>query len=207
MSSPATALPIFTIGHSTQAIEWFTGLLVKHRIQFVLDVRSTPYSRRVPQFNRPELRNQLSVKGVVYAHMSREFGARRSDRQLLDKEGKVDFDLVRTTEAFRAGIKRLKHGVNKGYRIALMCAEADPFQCHRFSMISYQLVREGLSVKHILQDGRLIDNSALEERLWLKYGRHLQKDMFSPISESLSPIDQAYRLHARDVAYTPFKGP
>jgi hypothetical protein len=79
---------------------------------------------------------------------------------------------------FRSGVDRLKRGSAQGHRIALMCAEADPYDCHRFSLISYQLVREDLAVQHILQDGAVIDNAQLEQRLRNDFGVIVQADLF-----------------------------
>ena len=191
---------IYTIGHSTQPIESFVDLLQQHEIGFVIDVRSTPYSRRVPHFNREPLRAFLQREGIRYGHMPQEFGARHEDPDLLDAEQRVDFDRVRASEPFRRGVARLKEGVRQGHRITLMCAEADPFDCHRFTMISYQLVREGFTVQHILRDGQLLDNSVLEQRMIERYGFAAgQPELFSAAGEA--PLEQAYRRRGREVAY------
>jgi uncharacterized protein (DUF488 family) len=195
--------PIFTIGHSTHSAERFSELLQQHKIQFVVDVRTTPYSRRVPQFNKNSLRERLvEAYGIRYAHMPEEFGARKLDPDLLDADQRVDFDRVRSSEAFQRGVTRLKNGAIQGHRIALLCAEADPFECHRFSLISYQLVREDLLVKHILRDGSLIDNSELERRLRTRYGSDPQVDIFGPLASTGSQLELAYRSRGREVAYT-----
>lgn len=191
---------IFTIGHSTHSIEDFLGLLRQHRIDCVIDVRSTPYSRRVPHFNRERLQAILRADGILYAHMPEEFGARKNNPELLDPDKKVNFDRVRETKVFRAGIERIKRGAEQGYRIALMCSEADPFDCHRFSMITYQLVKEGLTVQHILRNGQVLDNSVLERRLLQHYcAQSEQQGLFD---SGRLQVDDAYRLRGREVAFS-----
>lgn len=193
---------IFTVGHSTQSLEEFTELLRRHSIQVVIDVRSAPYSRWVPHFNKGPLARWLLQHEIRYSHMPDEFGARKLDAGLLDEGGRVDFERVRETPEFRRGIERLGRGAAEGHRIALMCAEADPYDCHRFSMITYQLVREGIPVKHILRDGSLIDNQELEQRLRAEYGVTEQADMFSPQLTDAMQLEEAYRQRGRQVAYT-----
>lgn len=201
---------IYTIGHSTHSIEAFGRLLAQFDIQCVVDVRSTPYSRRVPHFNKEPLAAWLRRRGIRYAHMPEEFGARFHDPDLLDADKRVDFDRVRAGEPFRQGMERLREGMAQGYRIVLMCAEADPFDCHRFSMISYQLAREGFEVKHILRNGTFIGNETLETRLLAYAGPALaQTDLLGADGQeqathcnSEQPVlEQAYRARGREIAY------
>ncbi|MBK9017229.1 MAG: DUF488 family protein [Saprospiraceae bacterium] len=85
----------------------------------------------------------MKQNDITYLHFGREFGARHTSVMLHDDEGKVDFEKVRATADFRTGVERLQEGIEKGYFPALMCAEADPLECHRFSMISGHLVSLG----------------------------------------------------------------
>ena len=132
---------LFTIGHSTHKIEFFISLLNKFRITCVIDVRSSPHSRIAPQYNKSSLNSILREHNIVYMHFEKEFGARHTKPSLLDEDGNVDFDKVRETTEFKQGVERLINGLGLGYKIALMCSEANPFDCHRFTMISYQLVK------------------------------------------------------------------
>ena len=198
-----TKVPIFTIGHSTHSPERFAELLSQYKIDFLIDVRTSPYSRRNPQFNKTALKKWLRSFGVGYGHMPNEFGARHQDPALLGPDRRVDFERVRASNPFRHGMARIKSGLAQGHRIALMCAEADPFDCHRFAMISYQLVREQVEVKHILKDGRLIDNAVLERRLEQVYGISIQADIFCSPETREAQLERAYRLRSRDMAYSP----
>jgi uncharacterized protein (DUF488 family) len=184
-------------------MDTFGSMLTLYAIQFIVDVRSVPFSSREPQFNKNSLAGWLPNFGIKYAHMPNEFGARRDDPALLDFEGRVDFDRVRSSKVFRRGIQRVEAAASKGYRLALMCAEADPFDCHRFAMISYQLVRDGFEVKHILKDGTLVDNAYLEHRLAQLYCISLQGDIFLSSMTKESCLEEAYRLRGREVAFSP----
>ncbi len=192
---------IYTIGHSNHEIEQFLDLLHQFGITCLIDVRSAPYSRYAPQYNKRPLRESLQAHDLIYLHFEQEFGARQTRPSLLTAEGKVDFDKFRATDAFKQGVERLRKGLELGYTIALMCSEGDPFDCHRFSMIAYHLVKEGLPVKHILPDGSLIDNEDLEARLLEKYQKKLpQSTLFETITPEMR-LEAAYRLRGRDVAY------
>src|ERR1700733_1238757 len=126
---------IYTIGHSTHKLEYFLELLKLHSVSFLLDVRSFAASNYNPQYNKEPLSNFLKNNRVRYLHLAAEFGARHKDPDLLDEEGKVDFEKVRNSWNFKIGMERLWSEFNKGFTISLMCSESDPFECHRFSMI------------------------------------------------------------------------
>ena len=188
---------IFTIGHSTHDIDKFIEFLKKQKVNCLIDVRSQPYSRIAPQFNKDRLSSNLKSHGILYAHFAREFGARHTKPSLFDPDNKVDFDKVRDSSGFKQGVKRLKQGLDLGHTIALMCSEANPFDCHRFSMISYQLRKE-LEVSHILKDGNLVDNSVLENELLEKYNKKLDP-LFDTEDQQ---IEKAYRMRGKDIAYS-----
>lgn len=194
---------IFTIGHSRHEVEYFLGLLRQHAITCVLDVRSVPYSQIAPQFNKPALAKVLKDHRVVYAHFAHEFGARHTDSALLDADGVVDFAKVRVSEPFRQGVQRLQNALAQGFNVALMCSEANPFDCHRFAMISYQLVRDGFAVQHILKDASLLDNAQLEEQLLKKYQRRLPQNTLFETGITLEmQIDAAYQLRNKDIGFS-----
>jgi uncharacterized protein (DUF488 family) len=193
---------VFTIGHSTHEIDAFLGLLSRYGINCLIDVRSAPYSRIAPQFNKEALSSNLKEAGILYTHFEKEFGARHTRPSLLDEEGKVDFDRVRASAEFQQGVQRLQKALDLGYKVALMCSEGNPFDCHRFSMITYQLVKKGLQVQHILTEGEAIDNSVLEAQLLQKYHKKLpQTTLFETVTPEMQ-LEAAYRLRGKDVAYS-----
>lgn len=193
---------IYSIGHSNHSLESFIDLLKQHQINCVIDVRSMPASSHTPQFNKDSFSNYLKTLGITYLHFGEEFGARHTDPAVLDKDGKVDFDKVRTTQKFLSGVERLNAGLQKGFTIALMCSEGEPFDCHRFSLISYYLSRHGFNVEHVLKDGSLINNNVLEERLIKKYHHSIpSQTLFSPAVNQLDQIDFAYKMRGLEIAY------
>lgn len=197
---------IYTIGHSTHTLEYFKELLQTQDINCVVDVRQTPASGYNPQYNESVLKPYLQEHHILYLHMGTEFGARSRNPAMLDEDGKVDFDKVRKSRSFLSGVERLKNGLKKGYRIALMCSQSDPFDCHRFALIAYYLVRHGFSVKHILKDKTCIDNTVLEKQLLEKYQKKLpRKDLFNPDIEEDCRLEEAYRLRGKNIAFKPFR--
>ncbi len=187
---------VFTIGHSTQAAERFIMLLNKHGITAVADVRSTPYSRMNPQYNREDLRTALNDAGISYVFLGKELGA-RSENKACYHDGKVQYGLLAQTDVFRHGIDRVREGA-QNFRIALMCAEKEPLECHRTILVARELERAGLEVQHILGDGRLESHVEAMNRLVRQL--HLPEgDMFSSREDVVA---EAYRLQEERVAYT-----
>lgn len=194
---------VYTVGHSTHESSYFVSLLKPLDINCLIDVRSAPFSRIAPQFNKDTLGHTLAQHGIKYAHFKEEFGARRLDTTLLDDDGIVDFQKVRETEEFKKGVLRLKKGFNQGFKIVLMCSEANPFDCHRFVMVSYQLVKECITVKHILKDGQIVDNSLLERELLRKYQPKLPgNSLFDRSATIEEQLESAYRLRNKEIGYS-----
>ncbi len=155
---------IYTIGHSNHPAERFIERLRQHDVGAVADVRSLPFSRFNPQFNRERLALALRGAGIHYVFLGQELGARTRDPSLLDEEGRVSYAKLARSEPFRRGLERVMTGMHE-HRIALMCAERDPLQCHRTLLISPELERAGVPVTHILPDGELETHAHLMERL------------------------------------------
>lgn len=180
----------YTIGHSNHAPERFLELLDEHDITIVLDVRSVPYSRRNPQYNRETLRETLKGNGYAYEFLGDSLGARGwGDEFMFPEGGKVDFRKVRKAPKFIEGIKRVKELAAQKERPALMCAEAEPFNCHRFVLISYQLSKEALDVIHILPDGGTVSNAGLDKKLLATY---VKPDLFSAPASYEDALEEAY---------------
>ena len=154
---------IYTVGHSNQEIEEFRSLIQTFDINCIVDVRSVPASAYTPQFNQDNLKYYLRQYNIVYLHFGKEFGARRND--CLDDNGYVNFEKAIDTTAFKYGVQRLITGLNKGFRIALMCSEAAPIECHRFALVSRYFYERGFNVKHILKDKSIVDNAILQKEM------------------------------------------
>lgn len=154
---------MFTIGHSTHSAEAFLALLRQHGVEALADVRSSPFSRFNPQFNRVELEPFLKTNGIRYVFLGKELGARSEDRSCYI-DGRVQYARLAQTSLFRSGLDRVVQGAPK-YRVALMCAEKEPLECHRTLLVAKALVECGQQVMHIHADGHLETHEAAMERL------------------------------------------
>lgn len=196
---------IYTVGHSNHEINYFIELISWFNISCIVDVRSVAASSYNPQFNKELLANKLKENNIIYMHFAEEFGARHTEIDLLDEEGKVDFDKVRKSQNFQNGVKRLWQGIEKGFSIALMCSESEPFDCHRFSMISVALDKDGFEVNHILKDKTVKTNAELEKQLLKKYNKKIPKpSVFEPDVSLEQQLKVAYKLRNKEIAYSPY---
>jgi uncharacterized protein (DUF488 family) len=155
---------IYTIGHSNHPIERLVALLQQHQVEALADVRSNPYSRFNPQFNRKRLQASLEAVGIRYVFLGEELGARSQDPACYDENGRVSYAKLAATALFRRGLQRLQTGMQQ-HRIAIMCAERDPLECHRTILITRELEKIGIPVTHILHDGSLESNQSAMTRL------------------------------------------
>lgn len=193
----------YTIGHSNHIVGEFISLLKKYGITHLVDVRSVPYSKYAAQFNMEQLRAQIHASGIHYIFMGKELGARFNLERFRDHSGQLDFDSIIQREEFREGINRIIKGINWGAVIAIMCSEKEPFDCHRFSLISYALRKQEVKVNHILADGSKICNSIMEDRLIDKYNpNHEQLDLFTPNLNREEALHEAYVQRYRDIAFS-----
>lgn len=172
-----TRPPVFTIGHSNHPAEAFLGLLLRHGIEEVVDVRSSPHSRFNPQFNRKALRTALTEAGVGYVFMGAELGGRPADPSCYDSGGRVQYDRLAETKAFNEGIRQVIRRADES-RIALMCSEKEPLACHRTLLVARVLTAQGIAVEHILANGSLEGHAATLDRLLDRFRLPRDGDMF-----------------------------
>lgn len=187
--------PIFTIGHSVHPIDRFAALLGQHEITAIADVRSAPYSRFSPQFNRKPLEAELRARGVAYVFLGRELGARRDEPEVYEDD-LARYDRIAQTEAFARGIERVEQGAET-FRVALMCAEKDPLTCHRAILVARALALRGHEIQHVHADGTLESTPELEERLLAATGA-APADLFRTREQIVA---DAYRVHGERVGY------
>jgi uncharacterized protein (DUF488 family) len=174
---------IYTIGHSNLDLGLFLDLLRGHRIEILLDVRSAPYSRRLPHFNREALQAMLQGEALRYVYLGNQLGGRPADLE-IHAGGRVQYDRVMRTAAFREGIARAIATAADG-RVALMCAEKDPLHCHRMLLVGRALKERGVDVVHILGDGRLESMEQTEGRMFAAAGVS-EDDLFETREERLA---------------------
>ncbi len=191
---------LFTIGHSTHTIDRFMELLSIHGITAVCDVRSQPYSKFNPQFNRETLQSELKRHGIAYVYLGKELGPRSVDPSYYENS-RVRYDLLAKTDLFQEGLRRVREGM-KTHRIALMCAEKDPIMCHRTILVSRRLADKDIRVRHILEDGSIEENEDAMKRL-MNLLKLPEQDLFTP-AEGM--IERAYDIQGEKIAYVQDEG-
>lgn len=157
-----TGARILTIGHSNHALSAFIALIEGARVSMIADVRSRPVSRFVPHFNRKPLETALAEHGIAYLFLGRELGGRPDSPALL-KNGKPDYAAMAQTPLFASGLARVIEAGTKE-RVALLCAERDPIDCHRFRLVGRELAARGIGVAHILPTGEIESHADTERR-------------------------------------------
>ena len=190
------AAPIlWTIGHSNHSIEAFLGLLRGAGVTALADVRSAPYSRRLPQFGREALKRALTEAGIAYVFLGDKLGARPADPACY-RDGVADYALIAATAAFAEGIDRLLAGAAR-HRICLMCAEKEPLDCHRTILVARALRARGAAIRHILADGGIEAAEATDRRLLRSTGQETG-DLFAPAAD---PVELAYASRGQAIAF------
>ncbi len=163
-----TSIGVYTVGHSNHSLESFLSVLKDYGITAIADVRSYPYSNANPHFDREALSKNLEKQGIAYAFLG----------------------------PFQEGLRRVQRGATK-YRIALMCAEGEPLDCHRTILVSRYLSEMNCTVRHILRDGTLEDHDATMERLLgaLKLSENLV------LRNKREVLSEGYRIQGQRIAY------
>ncbi|HPF00811.1 MAG TPA: DUF488 domain-containing protein [Bacteroidales bacterium] len=149
--------PLYTIGHGHRKQEEFLELLRKFEILYLIDVRSQPYSKFNPGFNQSEIKIFLENNSVKYVYMGDTLGGMPKDISCYTIRGNVDYEILKTKEYFLNGIERLKTAYNQNLKIAIMCSESKPTECHRTKLIGRVLSEQDISVVHIDEKGNLKD--------------------------------------------------
>lgn len=186
---------MFTIGHSNHSIDKFLSLLQSFEINMVVDVRSAPFSRMFPQFNQETLKKYLLENSIGYLFLGDQIGGRSNDPDdFLD--GQVLYKALAKKEAFKTGIERLKEGSTR-YRIALMCSEKEPLDCHRTLLVSQAVASSDIVVGHIHADGTVEDHEDALVRLLTLHNLSMP-DLFSDDKDRLQ---EALTLQEKKIAF------
>jgi uncharacterized protein (DUF488 family) len=150
---------IYTVGHSNHDSDRFLALLLGRGIDLLVDVRSSPYSRCVPQANREILPRALANSRIGYRWMGESLGGK-------PQGAVVDYDKLRASPFFQQGITELIALADQ-HQAAIMCSEGDHRRCHRHKLITPALLDQGVNVIHIQPDGSLIDERKVPRQLTL----------------------------------------
>lgn len=146
---------IYSIGHGNKKIEDFIAELKSFDIEYLLDIRSKPYSKWNPQFNQAVLELKLKNNGITYVFVGDTLGGLPEDRSCYDYEGKVVYDLIKEKHFFKQGLERLTTANKKGIHLVIMCSETKPEECHRSKLIGQELLNKDISLKHIVSKERI----------------------------------------------------
>lgn len=194
---------VYTIGYTAFEINKFIEVLKIFNINCLVDVRSTPRSSYYTDFDDYNLRNTLKNHQIVYRNYKEEFGARQDNKDFYSKEGYLDFEKFAKSEQFNRGIDKIKKAYEMNFNVCLMCAEKDPFNCHRTILVSKNLKENGFDVQHILADETTCSQDDIEHRLLEKYFPHREQISFFS-EDNLSDeeaIQKAYKLRNEEIGF------
>ena len=203
--TPAAGPRLLSVGHSNHDLDFFLALLRRGGVDAVADVRSRPFSRRLPHFNGPALAAFLKAHGLAYVFLGDLLGGRPDDPEVYDAEGRVDYERVRGTDTFRRGLERLILGTER-FVVAMLCSEEDPLDCHRGLMIAPALEEEGICPGHLRRDGAIESTAEMEKRLLetVRVEEGLLDGLFAPLlteEDRRQTLAEAYRRMARRKAF------
>jgi uncharacterized protein (DUF488 family) len=182
---------VLTIGHSSHQWTQFAALIRGAEVRALADVRSSP-SSRYAHFNRAALNAGLNAVGISYVFMGVELGGRPRCG------GPADYEQMAKSPLFLTGLDQIEEMASRS-RLALMCSEHEPLECHRCLLVGRRLVERGVDVAHILRDGRIERHAETEERL-LKLTRQTDRDLFASRDQRLTA---AYRIQGFKITRKP----
>ena len=193
-------LPLFKVGHSNLDFLPFVQLLKDCSVDLLIDVRSQPRSSRFPQFSQPGFDKMIEDAGIGYLFLGEELGGRPDDADAYRQDGVVDYRARRKSYAFQAGVERVLDELQRA-SCALLCAEEDPLECHRFLMICPELVGRGIRPLHIRKGSQIESQEDAENRLLeaRSFGGVAAATLF-PQSRT-EALEEAYDLQAGKFAY------
>lgn len=158
-------VPIYTIGYGAREMVDFIAVLKSHQINYLIDIRSKPYSRYKPDFSKHTLERKLQAQGIRYVFMGDTLGGQPDDSDCYKEDGKVDYDKIKDKEFYARGIGRLRQAWQHQINVVLMCSEGKPEMCHRSKLIGRTLVDEGINLAHIDENNQIISQEDVVLRL------------------------------------------
>jgi uncharacterized protein (DUF488 family) len=157
-------VPIYTIGYGARSVDEMASILQAHAIEYVIDVRTAPYSRYKPEFSKDALEAALKTHGLRYIYMGDSLGGRPDDPACY-VDGRVDYARVQSRPFYQAGISRIQTAFSQQRHIVLMCSEGKPEECHRTKLIGATLTSLGVPVAHIDENDQVFTQAEVLERL------------------------------------------
>ena len=187
-----------TIGHGRTDLQVFIRTLLRYKVNCIVDVRSTPYSRYSAQYNKEVFFTELAKCGISYKWLGNSLGGRPNDDSAYDENGIVDYEKLVKTELFLGGLKELEE-MSLTNNIAIMCSEQDPIKCHRFLAISRELARREYRIVHIKDSKFYVKQAQLENDLvMIHFGENVQLDLFSKMTDAIA---ESYTKQNKECGY------
>lgn len=146
---------IYSIGHGNKGLDVFIKELESFNIKYLIDIRSKPYSKWNPQFSQVALKREVERNDIKYVFLGDKLGGLPDDRSCYDSEGKVVYDFIKNKDFFQEGLNRLITANNKAIKIAIMCSESKPEECHRSKLIGEELLKIDISINHIIAENKI----------------------------------------------------
>lgn len=175
-----------TIGHGKTELQLFIRTLLRYKVNCIVDVRSSPYSKYSPQYNKDIFEAELAKHKISYKWLGDSLGGRPKDLSTYDENGVVDYEKLVKSELFSKGLLQLEE-LSVPNNVAIMCSEHDPMKCHRFLAISRELARREYRVVHIKDFNSFVKQAQLEDELVkIHFGYDVQLDLFSSTDDTLN---------------------
>lgn len=168
---------IYTIGYGNRSIKDFIDLLKRYHIQYLVDVRSAPYSKYNPDFSSRPLQAFLHDRNIAYLYLGDQLGGRPKDPDCYTDDNHVDYERCETKAFYLDGIGRLEKASVEGHSVVVMCSELRPEECHRSKLIGRTLVERGIPVQHIDENGDLKSQGDIINLLEKKLGLDTPQQM------------------------------
>lgn len=171
---------VYSIGHGNKSIEQFTEELKMFNIEYLIDVRTTPYSKWNQHFNQNELKYYLKEHNIEYVFLGDKIGGLPSDKSCYTPDGKIDYMLLKNKDFFQKGLERLVSANAKSIKVAAMCSETKPQECHRSKLIGKELLQQNIDMQHIINKDKLKTQSSINSDL---FGLFASNDDFHLLSK------------------------
>jgi uncharacterized protein (DUF488 family) len=163
---------IYTIGYGNLPFIDLLNILVKFNIMILVDIRSRPFSRHRPAYQKRNLEQAVINAGMKYLYLGDKLGGMPEDRRFYDSLGNVDYGILEEEPKYLDGINQIME-LSRERDISLLCAEAEPERCHRALLVSETLWKKGIESLHILHDGSALRHSILRTKF-----ENIQGDLF-----------------------------
>ena len=189
-ATPQDLPPVLTAGYGTGPADAMVDWLRAHDVGYLLDVRTTPYSKHQPDYDREPLAARVGAAGVQYAFFGDMLGGRPDDPTCYT-DGHVDYQAVRARSFHQRGIDRIRAAWEAGHRVALLCACSRSERCHRARLVGVSLDRAGVPVAHRDPDGRVVSHDVVMARLGSG------PDLFGELPEAARSVHRYAHLPTR----------